>query len=1035
MTDWLDIGIMRYAADPTLPGRLIAKVTDSMESLTPEDTATLTVHSATLHNKLEAAVKRHSEAKDIFERAAAEKEMATLNEELDELDEAVHMAGTIAGRSLVARQLAILRDFSFAGIRRRTRAKKGSGEGGDPALSAEELEIIRGYAERIEEWEKRLAEAVARADALEAIQDEIDAAPKGEPKKGRKKAPSKRKQVAKEKLDTAWEKAKKAEKEFAKSVVAGSLPAALPGAGKVVAAYAELAGAFIEAGVVTFQEFVKTLQAEKGKAEVDKIDPAILREAWRQAKIGEEWETFDLTADETDEIYNLTRKMVKSLVKAGVRDRNTIIQQVHQELDELIPSEWTMEDTMKSIAQFDRYRPLNKDEDMQEVRRITGETLQLVRYLGVRKGRIAPKKGMEQYEPEDKQRQMEKSVRGAMRRRNLGGFSDERRLKTALDTAKNALRRMIADLEAGRRRTRRKLEPDDELIALRKQYAELKAATEDPAKTQEQKEKQLVNLLERMIKRMAKDISEGNIWGKQGEKLSSKKIDARRQMLRELRAVREAQRQKDNPEYQYTAILQRRLTQLRERLANEEYYPPKRKERELTQEQATLLGEIEDEKARLRQWQDQLAYENMSPAQRWGVRAFRSISTVRASLTSFELSGFLRQGGLVWASHPKMAARVFKPMLRAARTKEGFLRIQEEISNRDNAKSGFYDRVKLGLTDPYGRITRQEEEFLGHWFKEEGTGGIVGAGIRASERAYVAALNLYRANLFDALATTLSKDGQITVDQGKIIANYVNVITGRGPLPFRLESAAGTLSLLFFAPRYVASRFQFLLGRPLRYKPSDFRGLTKEQIAAKKAEFKQARDMIRKEYARVLAGYAIFYGTLPVLAGAMAAMGYDDDELPKVSFDPRSSDFGKPRFGKTRLDPLAGLSQVIVLIGRSLFGKTKPERGPAMRLRGRTDYGARELADVWFSFGRSKLAPLPGAIVDVLLRNTVPGKTLGNVRGVPSSREISWARWGLERTAPITWMDIESAAREQDLPVAGIMAMLAILGVGLQTYD
>src|SRR5690606_18698368 len=101
---------------------------------------------------------------------------------------------------------------------------------------------------------------------------------------------------------------------------------------------------------------------------------------------------------------------------------------------------------------------------------------------------------------------------------------------------------------------------------------------------------------------------------------------------------------------------------------------------------------------------------------------------------------------------------------------------------------------------------------------------------------------------------------------------------------------------VFFAPRLVASRFQLVLGQP-------FYGGTA-----------RTRKLIAQEYAKFLTGIGLVY----LLSGLMGA---------ELEFDPRSSDFGKIKVGNTRIDPLAGISQVTVLLYRLGSGQIKTGRG------------------------------------------------------------------------------------------------------------
>jgi hypothetical protein len=83
-------------------------------------------------------------------------------------------------------------------------------------------------------------------------------------------------------------------------------------------------------------------------------------------------------------------------------------------------------------------------------------------------------------------------------------------------------------------------------------------------------------------------------------------------------------------------------------------------------------------------------------------------------------------------------------------------------------------------------------------------------GVRASNRAYVVYLNRLRADMFDAMSATLARNGEPTMAEYKAIAQYINVATGRGSFGKKFDKATDALAAVFFSPRYVASRFNFI---------------------------------------------------------------------------------------------------------------------------------------------------------------------------------------------------------------------------------
>jgi hypothetical protein len=181
----------------------------------------------------------------------------------------------------------------------------------------------------------------------------------------------------------------------------------------------------------------------------------------------------------------------------------------------------------------------------------------------------------------------------------------------------------------------------------------------------------------------------------------------------------------------------------------------------------------------------------------------------------------------------------------------------------------------------------------------------------------------------------------------------------------------------------------------------------------------RSRRIIATEYARALIGLGIYYSLIN------AYFANSKDKKP-ISFDPRSTDFGKIRIGDTRIDPLAGLAQAATLIGRTVTGETVTTKGrviPIRKVEGQKPrYGDPTWTDVAARFARTKMHPVPGALANLFEGTSMDGtetsvvKETGNLVG------------------PITYFDIYKALSEQDIPDATAMSLLALLGEGLQTY-
>lgn len=394
-----------------------------------------------------------------------------------------------------------------------------------------------------------------------------------------------------------------------------------------------------------------------------------------------------------------------------------------------------------------------------------------------------------------------------------------------------------------------------------------------------------------------------------------------------------------------------------------------------------------------------------------------SLNLARAVMTSFDLSAVLRQGGFITLGSPIRAMKAFMPMLRAFQSEQAQFKVKEEIESRPSYT--LMKQAGLDLTDTGSglSLTKMEEAFLSRWI-EVIPKSVGGGFLRGSQRAFTTFLNKLRADSFDSMVTALARNGsEPTMVEIKAIAAYINVATGRGKIGFKSEQAAAGLNAVFFAPRLVASRFNLLAGQPL------YGGTNR------------TRNLIGQEYARFLMGVSVV-----MTLGYMAHLGLKDeeDDKPFVGFDPRSTDFLKMRFGKTYIDPMAGLSQVTVFLARVLSGESVTGKGDVIPLRQQyrianlfreeplTDkptFGGQNVYDVTARFVRTKLAPVPGAIVNALSGENVVGEAM-----TPGDVVVSLV-------VPLSMQNVQDVMSEHGLPVGTAITMLELLGMGVQYRD
>jgi hypothetical protein len=410
--------------------------------------------------------------------------------------------------------------------------------------------------------------------------------------------------------------------------------------------------------------------------------------------------------------------------------------------------------------------------------------------------------------------------------------------------------------------------------------------------------------------------------------------------------------------------------------------------------------------------------------------------TLQALMTGGEFSGVFRQGKLAALSHPVVTfGQAVPAMFRAFGLGSGALTatakaagelvqgnvsgalktLKEHGESKEHAEmnkiwarpnAAAYKRSGLALHNPWDFTAAQlEGNYRSRWANK--IPFIAGSG-----RAYTLFLNNLRAGLYDTLSASLSStEGVLTAGLEKEIANLINKMTGSGNLGVRGQKASKFLNIFFFAPKFVASRFQMITGavKVAGDVATGFQ-ISKENNAARK--------LVAKEYGRMLTGIAVMYALYAA---------FKDKEEP-IETDPRSSKFGKVPMGNgTYVDLMGGLLQATVFLSRMLSGEVKDYKDELHDIRlsegKKINFADKTAFDVMTKFVRSKLSPIAGAAVNWLDGADIMGKPI-TVKG----QLLNFA-------TPMTYGDIYDAMRAQGVPKGTALSILAMFGEGVNTYE
>ncbi len=899
------------------------------------------------------------------------------------------------------------------------------------------VEVIKRGPQAVPQWHDKLAE-VAREMSRESGRPVADdaqfpwerefgkdafAPDAPRPRKGTKRERSQRK--ASEAVATfkdAWAGVLKAGASAATRPTSGGIDTeAVAALARATKAAAGVVRAYAELGVNSFLEFTARIKQDIGDITDEQLK--VFKDAWREGKVesplGEN--------PEASEIGTRARQLMKQAVEVGIEGREEVIDAVHEELLQDIP-DLTRSETMEAMSGYGDFRELSKDEVNVKVRGYRGEIQQLLKLEDMQAGQAPKKTGVERREPTDEERRLIKRVNEAKKRGGYNVTDPARQLKSALSAAKTTIRNRISDLEqeiATREKIVKEhtsLAPDAELMALREKRDSLLGEHKKifPPKKSPMSEARQLQMAEGLIKRQIAELEADEKAGRlepvpKPEKapLASETLTKGKERKAELIAARKEARKAD-PEYQaqqeakrtarYKKAQEKRLAFWEKRLAEAEAGKLPKKRVKKTPETKAIL----EKKAQIEEIKEQATREivRVKREQRPNIQkvielAPEAINASRAIITSFDLSAALRQGGVLTAAHPLLSKEAIVPMLEAFASEHGQAKATAMIHDLPSIKSGLGKRAGLEITSSEDSLMAMEEAYMSRLAEKI-------PGVAGSARAYMTFLNVQRGLVFESLVNKLGRGGKVTDAEAKVIANWVNVASGRGNLA-QAQGAAAALATVFFAPRYVLSRFQLLIGQPL------WTGVWKGEGGWR------ARRLIAAEYGRASGGLAAFYTTV----GLMAALLYgdDDEDKPTISFDPRSADFGKIRFGDTRIDPLSGLSQVIRLLGQLGSGQRVNSRGEVKYLAGdKRKYAEKGWWDTASWFARTKLAPALGTAIDIRTGENVVGDKVTPATGLMSL------------ATPLVFDEMVDAMEAQGIPKGTAFSILAILGMGVQTY-
>lgn len=1013
------------ADDPEAGSRLVDSLLEDMRALDSDtDVALLAYEKIRRDNEVDKAndaLRNSSEAAQAHNAARMTRALEKYQEVLD----AAAATGTDTARALNARRLLVNKDFTLARMLGETRAANG----GQPLSETQVAEITKLH-EEAETLRKALAEMEARALKAEGqsfynqMVQGLNVAAKEAAKAGVRHIDFLKDQGEKA---MARVKARRAKAGLNASDPASILAASDP---ESFADEAMRGGYHVANGANTLEAFTEKMVADFGEEirpdaealfEKSKEYSKAMSKLLKSGKAGSATPKTPKTpkkvlAEVTTGVLDpkLVYDLARAHVQAGVRGMENVMNAVHKDLAPMFDG-LTIREVRDAFSGYGKVTFPSKEADKVTLREIR-ELARLTSQLEDAQARIVPlRTGPQRDKATAEARALQKRISDTMRRLGLKTTNAAAQKATALDAAKTRLRNEIEELELAmasktpRPSGKAGLDYDTEARKLKllrdarkKQYDAIFA---NPALEEAQRIEAALKAVRASISRLDEKLRNGKLTPEGRQPVRNDALDALRNerdaMQRLVSELRNAEKPPVDAEAAQLkrdkATIAARIKALEDKIARDDYAPAPKREPVSDKEKTDLQFKYAKVREKYLQglFETKLKARNKSQKLKDGIR--EALNTSRALMTSLDLSALGRQGGFIAFSRPIRTVRAVPAMFHAMMSERGQFEIEESIRERPNAS--LYQRAKLDLADygngPAVKLTKLEEAFMSRWIQKMPRwlgGGLV----RGSARAYTTLLNVLRADAFDAMVATLSASGNPTIEEAKAVANYVNVATGRGNMGAMAQAAVG-LNTVFFAPRYVLSRFQLITAQPLRMQQS---GRTRKLIAI--------------EYGRYLAGITTVF--------ALGALAQDDDDEP-LELDPRSTNFGKIRFGNTRLDPLSGLAQVTTFSSRMVTRSMKTGGGEVRPIHGKIQFGKQDLADVVFQFTRTKLSPAFGGALNVMSGTNLVGEPV---------TPVSQAR---EMVVPLSAGEIIEVMKEHNVPKGTALSMLAIFGMGINTYE
>ena len=377
-----------------------------------------------------------------------------------------------------------------------------------------------------------------------------------------------------------------------------------------------------------------------------------------------------------------------------------------------------------------------------------------------------------------------------------------------------------------------------------------------------------------------------------------------------------------------------------------------------------------------------------------------ALNTPRALKATLDMSATLRQGLLLGLGNPAKATAAFAKAFKATFSPAYAAKLDRELHMSKMAPI----RKQAGLFISEGALSPEEIQFMQNMGSN--IPGIKNL-LEGSERHYTTFLNQLRVSVFDDM---VSKFPDMTSDERKALADFVNVSTGRGRMTDNT-----IMSSVLFSPRFFMSRLQA---------PADLIGISKAGRAMWKSP------AARKQ---MLQSWSIYLGAMATVAGLARMNG------AKVQIDdPNDADWGKIVYGDTRIDMYGGFQQPVRLLARMAMGGSRLAKDVTSGRGISIDApkGTRGFYDMVNQFVDFKLSPNAQLILGIGGEDAIGQPMYRDKTGKATYATVA-QDFAKGAGVPLSVSEIRNLWQGKGVDTMGKALLTGgiILGLGSQTYD